>query len=77
MSENVPDLVPEGYYRDHHGNLHKDRRQTVENRRVSRSEDTADGDRRNQLRRQCDRENLDREHHSMIEDALEDFAANH
>lgn len=73
----MSELVPEGYYRDHHGNLHKDRRDTKQDRRAVSGTDTNDGDRRNRMRRQSDLENLDREHHTMIEDALEDFAANH
>lgn len=73
----MSELVPDGYYKDHHGNLHKDRRNANVDRRAPRGTDMNDGDRRNRMRRQTDLENLDREHHTMIEDALEDFASNH
>jgi len=66
--------VPEGFYRDAEGKFKQDRRK-VERRRGPR----ADGEfeRRGVSRRAADREFTEREHHSMIEEALSEFAAEH
>jgi len=66
--------VPEGFYRDGEGGLKHDRRKT-ERRRGSRAE--ADSERRGFSRRAADRDFVEREHHSMIEEALSEFAAEH
>jgi hypothetical protein len=66
--------VPAGYYRDAEGALKHDRRK-VDRRRGPRAD--ADGERRGFSRRAADREFIEREHHSMIEEALTEFAAEH
>lgn len=71
----VSSQVPHGYYLDPEGALRRDRRRTPERR--SPADAYAGEDRRNRHRREGDREDLDQEHHDMIEEALEDFAAEH
>ncbi len=66
--------VPAGYYRDAEGSLKHDRRK-VDRRRGPRAD--ADAERRGFSRRAADREFIEREHHSMIEEALTEFAAEH
>jgi hypothetical protein len=66
--------IPSGFYRDADGVLKRDRRQ-VERRRGPRND--ADPERRGFSRRAADREFIEREHHSMIEEALSEFAAEH
>ena len=73
--QTVSEEIPEGYYRDHQGDLQRDRRKKVD-RRANRPANM-DGDRRNMLRRHTDEAIMEREHHQMIEDALEEFAADH
>lgn len=67
--------VPRGYYVDAEGALRRDRRRSSERR--DPVEAFSGEDRRNKQRRKGDRVNLDREHHEMIQDALEEFAMEH
>lgn len=71
----MSDQVPPGYYRDQQGKLRKDRRRTGDRRKASAA--VGESDRRAGIRRQADRSLIEREHHQMIEDALEEFAAEH
>lgn len=64
-----------GYYLDHEGNWQRDRR-SGHDRRTGQN-DAAFRDRRLSLRRQADREFLERETKAEIQDALEDFAKEH
>lgn len=66
--------VPEGFYRDAEGTIKHERRK-VERRRGPRAD--ADTERRGISRRAADRDFVEREHHSMIEEALTEFAAEH
>lgn len=67
--------VPRGYYVDAEGALRRDRRRSSERR--DPVEAFSGEDRRNKHRRRGDRVNLKREHHEMIEDALEEFVTEH
>lgn len=60
---------------DPSGALKRERRRNSD-RRSTAGVNPAE-DRRNKLRRASDRLDLDREHHEMIEDALEEFVAEH
>ncbi|PCJ63196.1 MAG: hypothetical protein COA73_05450 [Candidatus Hydrogenedentota bacterium] len=71
----MSDVIPEGYYRDHQGDLQRDRR--IKTDRRENRPNNSDGDRRNMFRRHSDEAITNREHHQMIEEALEDFAAEH
>ncbi len=66
--------VPSGFYRSIEGALMRDRR-VGDRRHIPRGD--ADSDRRGFSRRAADREIVEREHHSMIEEALAEFAAEH
>ena len=66
--------VPAGFYRDADGEFKRDRRK-VERRRGPRTD--GDAERRGFSRRAADREFIEREHHSLIEEALSEFAAEH
>ena len=71
----VSNRVPRGYYVDPSGALKRDRRRSSERR--SLAEAVHGEERRNKMRRQSDRLDLEREHQEMIEDALSEFAAEH
>ncbi len=66
--------VPAGFFEDAEGEFKRDRRK-VERRRGPRAD--GDAERRGVSRRAQDREFVEREHHSMIEEALTEFAAEH
>ena len=66
--------LPEGSYRDIVGAIKSDRRK-ADRRRAPRAD--ADSERRGFSRRAADRDIVEREHHSMIEEALSEFAAEH
>jgi hypothetical protein len=72
----MSDHAPAGYYRDKDGSLKRERRQRND-RRGTNPRAAADGDRRRQPRRAADREFIEREHHTMIEEALAEFAEEH
>lgn len=71
----VSNRVPRGYYVDPSGALKRERRGSSERRNPGAVH--AGEERRNKMRRQSDRLDLEREHHEMIEDALSEFAAEH
>lgn len=64
-----------GYYRDANGVWQKDRRVTPDRRRLHHA--FPHHDRRLMGRRKADLEFVERDHREMIEDALEQFAAEH
>ncbi|MBN2307671.1 MAG: hypothetical protein JXR94_01795 [Candidatus Hydrogenedentes bacterium] len=64
-----------GFYRDDQGEWKKDRRQAPDRR--SRDHVYSHDDRRQLFRRKTDREIADRDAKQQIEEALEDFAAEH
>ncbi len=66
--------VPLGYYEDADGALQRDRRKT-DRRNAPRKQ--GDIERRGSVRRAADRDFVEREHHSMIEEALSEFAEEH
>ena len=66
--------IPRGQYRDKYGRLQKERRAGADRRHGGEFEGN---ERRKMLRRKADREVLDRAHREMIEEALDDFAAEH
>jgi len=67
--------VPRGYFVDPSGALKRDRRGSSERRGAVGLH--SGEDRRNKMRRKTDRIDVEREHHDMIEDALEEFAEQH
>ena len=71
----VSNRVPRGYYVDPSGALKRERRRSSDRRSPGGVKSVED--RRNKMRRASDRLDLDREHHEMIEDALEEFVAEH
>ena len=66
-----------GHWYDEHGNQHVERRTGVDRRSLQGSEGEQYKERRKLFRRRVDREILERDHKSMIKEALEDFAAEH
>jgi len=71
----VSDEERPGYYKDDLGQWQVDRRVNTDRR--ARRLAIPHKDRRNFYRRKTDRIILEREHHQMIEEAMEDFAAEH
>ena len=67
--------IPRGFYVDAEGALRRERRRSSERRGPEGS--YPGEDRRNRQRRKSDLGNIEREHHEMIEEALEEFAAEH
>ena len=70
----VAEEFREGYYQDKYGRWHKDRRRGPDRRMRTAAREH---DRRVMFRRKADRELLEKDHREMIEDALDDFAAEH
>ncbi len=64
-----------GFFQDHSGEWKKERRASHDRRKRNMSFDHPD--RRRSSRRQADLELAEREHKEMIEEALEEFAAEH
>jgi hypothetical protein len=64
-----------GYYEDADGALQRDRRKA--DRRHAPRGQQGDAERRGSARRAADRDFIEREHHSMIEEALTEFAEEH
>jgi hypothetical protein len=64
-----------GFYQDRDGQWHPDRRSGKERRGGQWWEEN--DARRQQVRRQVDRELIERDHKRQIEEALEDFAEEH
>lgn len=67
----------QGYYQDKFGNLKPDRRTGSDRRGTKASASGRDHERRKMFRRKADRELLDLDHKTAIEEALEDFAEEH
>lgn len=67
--------IREGYYKDKYGRWQQDRRGGGD-RRGSKAFPLAH-ERRKMFRRKADREQLEKDHHIMIEEALGDFAEEH
>ena len=65
-----------GYFEDKYGRWQKDRREG-EDRRLGEAAEDASAERRRVYRRRADRERLEHDHRVMIEEALDDFAAEH
>ena len=66
-----------GHWHDEHGNLHPERRAGVDRRLLQGSESEQYKERRKVFRRKADREIYERDHKTMIKEALEDFAEEH
>lgn len=67
--------VPPGYFRDPAGHLKRERRDPADRRKTKGSYDGPE--RRADLRRHADSEIQERELDQMIDEALEEFAADH
>ncbi|MBI5091255.1 MAG: hypothetical protein HZB26_02295 [Candidatus Hydrogenedentes bacterium] len=72
----MSDEIREGYYQDKHGNWLKDRRRDPDRRLTETPQHHHHEERRLLSRRKTD-VILKRDHREMIEDALQDFAAEH
>ena len=66
-----------GQWQDELGQWHADRRGTVDRRNLPGADNEQYKERRKFFRRKIDRELVDRDHKSMIKEALEDFAEDH
>ena len=64
-----------GYYKDHHGVWQRDRR--LVDRRKNEGESAHKDRRANYGRRKSDEQTLERDHREMIQEALEEFEAEH
>jgi len=67
----------EGFYKDKYGRWQKDRRNGSDRRQQGGGDWSTEHERRKVYRRKADREILEREHRVMIEEALDEFAAEH
>ena len=70
------DEIREGYYKDKYGRWQADRR-SGNDRRAGHKTFSLEHERRKLYRRKADRELLERDHRTMINEALEDFAEEH
>lgn len=68
--------IRDGYYKDKYGRWQPDRR-AGQDRRGGSKTFPLQHERRKMFRRKVDREVLEKDHHIMIEEALEDFADEH
>jgi len=66
-----------GYYKDKYGRWQKDRRKTTDRRLSGPGALSREHRRRRVARRQDDRERVDDDHRTMIDEALDEFAAEH
>ena len=66
----------EGHYKDKYGRWQQDRRSGVDRRLAQMAAELAHEQRRN-YRRKADRELLEKDHRTMISDALDEFAGEH
>jgi hypothetical protein len=66
----------EGFYKDKYGRWQKDRR-TGSDRRAVDNTHPLQHERRRMFRRKVDREILEKDHRTMINEALDDFANEH
>ena len=69
--------IREGYYRDKYGNWRPDRRKGGDRRNTGSGGFPLQHERRKMFRRKVDRELLQKDHKTMINEALEDFAEEH
>lgn len=69
--------IPEGHYKDRYGRWQRDRREGGDRRRDVKGEYPVERERRKVFRRKADRERYEEDHRVMIEEALDDFAAEH
>ncbi|HOE65555.1 MAG TPA: hypothetical protein PLO62_03430 [Candidatus Hydrogenedentes bacterium] len=72
----MQDEIRPGYYKDANGEWQKDRRKVID-RRLKTVATHEHHERRVLFRRKADRELFECDHRKMIEDALEEFAADH
>ena len=68
--------IREGYYKDKYGRWQPDRR-SGKDRRAMHKAYPMQHERRGMFRRKADRELLEKDHRTMIDDALQDFAEEH
>lgn len=66
-----------GHWHDENGNQHPERRTGIDRRLLQGSESEQYKERRKVFRRRADREIFERDHKTMIKEALEDFAEEH
>jgi len=71
----MSDEIREGYYKDKYGRWQPDRRAGKDRR--SGKKFPLEHERRTLFRRKADRELYEKDHRSMIDEALEDFADEH
>ncbi len=70
--------IREGFYKDKYGRWQKDRRQGKDRRMTAIGESyPLQHERRVMFRRKVDREVLEKDHQTMIREALDDFAEDH
>lgn len=68
--------IREGYYKDKNGEWQVDRR-SGKDRRHGKKQGALDHERRRLFRRKADRELFDKDHKTMIDEALQEFAEDH
>lgn len=71
------DDVRPGYYKDHHGVWHRDRRVSTDRRKVGGAAAHHHDRRANFGRRKADQDITDRDHREAIREALEEFEEEH
>ncbi|HPO14729.1 MAG TPA: hypothetical protein PLI09_14910 [Candidatus Hydrogenedentes bacterium] len=69
------DEIRDGFFKDKYGRWQAERRSGQDRRAIQPN--AHDHERRKFFRRKADRELLNKDHKTMIEDALEDFAEEH
>lgn len=67
----------EGYYKDKYGRWQKDRRKADDRRRHAAEPFAREHRHRKVARRKADRDRLEYDHRVMVDEALEEFAADH
>lgn len=68
--------IRKGFYKDKYGRVVPDRRSGIDRRATGKAGDK-DHERRRVFRRKADRELFERDHRTMINEALQDFAEEH
>lgn len=69
--------VREGQWQDEVGHWHADRRSGIDRRTLAGADNEQYKERRKFFRRKLDHDIVERDHKSMIKEALEDFAEEH
>ena len=69
--------IGDGYYKDKYGRWNRDRRSGSDRRNAIGRAFSLAHERRKLFRRKADRELLEKDHRTHIEEALEDFAEEH